>query len=121
VADAQERLESAGVPLRNNLHPYECEALDWDADQLHCTNCSAALKELPLQAAALPGLVRELRERYETDTDYGDAVPRIKRLRVVEVVPKRQVKNEAELEEALEALRGAAAQALSEADAVELQ
>jgi hypothetical protein len=40
---------------------------------------------------------------------------------VVEVVPKRQVKNEAELEEALEALRGAAAQALSEADAVELQ
>ncbi len=124
VRKSQERLESARsqtrVPVKNNLHPYECEALDWDADQLHCANCRAALKELPLQTAALPSLVRELRERYETDTDHGDEAPRIKRLRVADVVPKR-IENEMDLEETLEALRGAISEALGDADAVELQ
>jgi hypothetical protein len=121
VADAQERLESAGVPLRNNLHPYECEALDWDADQLHCTNCSAALKELPLQAAALPGLVRDLRERYESEVWYDEAGPRVKRIRLMEVLPRSRINRKSEIAEIVEALQSAIIDALSDADVVELE
>ena len=121
TAQARERLEAAGVPMKNNLLPYECRGLEWNEDNLHCIKCRASLKELPLQAAALPNLVRELRERYETRVGYGDDVPKVKRLRVAEVVPKRRIENEAELEEALGVLRGAVTEALTEADVVELE
>jgi hypothetical protein len=76
------------------------------------------VEELPLQAAALPKLVRELRERYEARVGYGDQAPRIKRLRVAEVVPKRRIQNETDLEEALDALRSAVTEVLGEFDTV---
>jgi hypothetical protein len=79
------------------------------------------LKELPLQAAALPNLVRELRERHETDVQYGEERRKVRHLRVAEVVPKRRIKNEAELEEVLDALRGAVTAALDKVEVVELE
>lgn len=118
---ARERLEAAGVPVKNNLLPYECRGLEWDEDGLHCAYCRASLKELPLQAAALPNLIRELRERYEASVDYEDEVPKVRRLRVAEVVPKRRIENEADLNEALGALREAVTKALDEVEAVELE
>jgi hypothetical protein len=121
TAQAKERLETAGVPVRNTLLPYECRGLKWDEDNLHCVNCRAPLKELPLQAAALPNLVRELRERYESSIEYDDKAPKIKRLRVAQVVPKRRIENENELEEALGAVRVAVTEALVEVGAVELE
>ena len=121
VAQARERLEADGVPVRNSLLPYECRGLEWNEDGLHCDYCRASLKELPLQAAALPNLVRELRERYETEIEYDEEGPKIKRLRVAEVVPRRCIKNEAELEDALSALREAVTAALDEVEAVELE
>jgi hypothetical protein len=121
TAQARERLQAAGVPVKSNLLPYECRGLEWDEDGLHCAYCRASLKELPLQAAALPSLVRELRERYAASADYGEEVPRVRRLRVTEVVPKPRIENEAELEEALDTLRGAVTEALGEVDAVELE
>jgi hypothetical protein len=121
VAQAKERLEAAGVPVRNSLLPYECRGLEWSEDGLHCAYCHASLKELPLQAAALPNLVRELRERHETDVQYGEERRKVRHLRVAEVVPKRRIKNEAELEEVLDALRGAVTAALDKVEVVELE
>lgn len=48
-------------------------------------------------------------------------LPRIKRLRVAQVVPKPRIENEAELEAALGALREAVTEALDSADAVEIE
>lgn len=120
VAQARGRLEMTGVPVRNSLLPYECRGLEWDENNLCCAYCRAALRELPLQAAALPNLVRELRERYETEIEYDEKAPRVKHLRVAEVMPNRRIENEADLDEALDALRGAVTGALADADVVEL-
>jgi hypothetical protein len=75
---------------------------------------------LYLQTVALPNLLRELQERYETQIEYGKDGPRVKRLRVADVVPKRRIECEAELEEALNALREAIREFLAQAQAVEL-
>ena len=120
VAQARQELEAAGAPV-SALFAHECKGLKWTEDGLGCEHCSAPLKELYLQTVALPNLVRELRERYETETRYGEEGPRVRRLRVAQVVPKRRIENEAELDEALTALRGAVTEALAEADAVELE
>ena len=120
VSKASQELGEIEAPVRA-LFTYECKGLKWAEDGLRCAQCSAPLRELYLQTVALPNLVRELRERYETETRYDDEGPRIKRLRVAQVVPKRRIHNEADLDEALTALRGAVAEALSEADAVELE
>jgi hypothetical protein len=50
-------------------------------------------------------------------------VPKVRRLRVAQVVPKRRIENEGELEEALDALRASVSQALAgdDVDAVELE
>jgi hypothetical protein len=118
VAQAKGRLEAAGVPVRNSLLPYECRGLEWKEDGLHCDYCRASLKELPLQAAALPNLVRELRDRHETDVQYGEERRKVRHLRVANVIPKRRIESDAELEEALDALRDAVTNALTEADVV---
>ena len=47
--------------------------------------------------------------------------PKVRRVRVAHVVPKRRIASEAELEEALEALRKAVARARHDAEAVELE
>jgi len=120
VAQARQELETAGVPT-NALLVYECQGLKWTEDGLGCERCSAPLKELYLQAVAVPNLVRQLRERLEAETGYGDEVPKVRRLRVSQVVPKLRIENEAELEEALTALRSAVTEALGEANAVELE
>lgn len=120
LAEARARLKDSGAPA-NALLSYECRGLKWVEDDLKCTQCSAPLKELYLQGVALPNLVRDLSQRYETSLEYGQDAPRVKRLRVIEVVPKRRVQSEAELEEALGALRRAVADALGEADVVELE
>jgi len=106
-------------PTCYSLLPYECRGPPWDAKEQHCTNCRAALREVPLQAAALPKLVRELRERYGARVGYGDQAPKIKQLHVAEVVPKRRIQNETDLEEALDALRSVVTEALGEVDTVE--
>lgn len=120
VAQARQGLEIAGVPT-NALLVYECKGLKWTEDGLGCERCSAPLKELYLQAVAVPNLVRELRERLEAEIGYGDEEPKVKRLRVAQVIPKRRIENKAELEEALTALRGAVTEALDEVEAVELE
>ena len=121
VVQAKEQLEAAGVPAGRTLLAYECRGLKWVEDVLKCAQCDAPLKELYLQTVALPNLARELREQYETGIEYDEEGPKVKRLRVAEVVPKRRIENEAELEEALDALRGAVKAALDEVEAVELE
>jgi len=120
VAQAGQELETAGVPT-NVLLVYECQGLKWTEDGLDCERCSAPLKELYLQTVAVPNLVRQLRERLEAETGYGDELPKVKRLRVAQVIPKRRIENKAELEEALTALRGAVTEALDQVEAVELE
>jgi len=120
VAESRQLLESAGVPVRNTLLPYECKGLVWVADQLHCSHCRAPLKELPLQAAALPELVRDLRDRYEAERSYDDGMPIVKRLHVADLLPGSLIGNDKELEGALDTLRQAVSDALRDADAVEL-
>jgi len=120
LSKAGQELGKIGAPVRA-LFAYECKGLKWAEDGVRCAHCSAPLRELYLQTVALPNLVRELRERYETEVRYGEEGPRVKRLRVAQVVPKRRIGSEAELEEALTALRRAVIEALVEADAVELE
>jgi len=108
------------VPVRSNLQPYECAGFTWDTDQLHCINCRAPLKELPLQTAALPNLVGELRERYESSVGYEGGGHTVRKVRVTEVVPKRRITDDSDLEEMLGALRDAVVQAMNEAEVVEL-
>lgn len=120
VSGAKERLQQVGAPA-NSLLAYECQDLSWAEDGLHCARCNAPLKELYLQTVALPNLVREFQERYETQTQYGKDGPRVKRLRVAQVVPKSRIENDDELSEALAVLRRAVTEALVEADAVELE
>jgi len=119
AAQARQELEAAGVPT-NALLAYECQGLKWTEDGLGCERCSAPLKELYLQAIAVPNLARELRERLEVEARYGEEGPKVKRLRVAEVVPKRWIKNEAELDKTLSELRRVIQKALDEADTVEL-
>jgi len=120
ATQARQQLESAGVHAQV-LFPYECQGLQWGEDGLSCERCSAPLKELYLQTVAIPNLAREMRERLGSDNEYGDDSPKVKRLRVAQVVPKPRIENEDDLEEALTALRGAIREALGEAEAVELQ
>ncbi len=120
VTQAREGLESANVPVQP-LFTYECQGLKWAAEDLKCAQCSAPLKELYLQAIALPNLVRELRDRYETELEYGEEAPSIRRVRVAQVVPKPRIENEADLDEALDALRGKVIEALHEVEVVELE
>ena len=63
----------------------------------------------------------ELREQYRVETETEEGAPRVRRLRVAEVVPKSRIENETELEEALDALRGTVKKALGEVEAVELE
>ncbi len=88
---------------------------------MSCEQCNALLRELYLQTVAVPSLVRSLREKYESKVIYDEEEPKVKRLRVAEVVPKRRIENEADLKEALTALRGAVTEALDEVEAVELE
>lgn len=120
VAGARQRLESSGTPTQA-LFAYECQGFQWAEDGLHCKQCDAPLKELCLQTVAVPNLVRRLREQYEAKVKYGEEEPKVKRLRVAQVIPKRRIENKAELEEALTALRGAVTEALDEVEAVELE
>jgi hypothetical protein len=78
--------------VKNNLLPYKRRGLDWDEDNPYYINCRSALRELPLQAMALPNLARELQERYEGKVNYGSEASRVtvKRIHMAEVVPKRQ-------------------------------
>ena len=69
----------------------------------------------------MPNLARELRERLEAKTRYGDEEPKVKRLRVAQVVHKSRIENEADLKEALEVLWKAVTEALDEVEAVELE
>jgi hypothetical protein len=121
VAAAVQQLQAVGAP-DHRFRPYQCGGLNLGDDGISCQRCHAALRELPLQVAALPNLVREERERYETATRYdGGDGPKIKRLRVAEIVPKRRIEQQQDIEEALEALGQAIGDALTEADAVELE
>lgn len=89
---------------------------------MHRATCRAPLKELSLQSAALPNLVRDLRERYESSTCYDEEKAlKVKRLRVAQVVPKRRIENEDELEDALGAVRTAVTKVLDTVEAVELE
>ena len=120
VAQARQGLEAVAVST-NALFVYECQGLKWAEDGLGCERCSAPLKELYLQAVAVPNLVRSLREQYEAKLKYSEKEPKVKRLRVAEVVPKRRIENKTELDEALGALRGAVTEALNEVEMVELE
>ena len=120
ATQARQQLESARVQAQV-LFPYECQGLQWGEDGLSCERCSAPLKELYLQTVAIPNLAREMRERLESNIEYGDDSPKVKRLRVAQVVPKPRIENEDDLNEALAALRGAIREALGEVEAVELQ
>jgi len=121
VAQARQELDTAGVPA-DTLSVYEGQGLKWGDDGLGCERCSGSLKELYLQAVAVPNLIRELRERLESEERYGpEERPKVKRLRVAQVVPKQRIESEVELDEALDALRGEVKKALDEYDAVELQ
>jgi len=121
VAQARERLQASGIPVGPLFAVYECKGLKWDEDNLKCTQCDAPLKELYLQTAAMPSLERQLREQLGTGTGYGGDQPKVKRLRVAQVVPSVRVENEAELDEMLAALRDAVMKALAEGNPVVLE
>jgi len=53
--------------------------------------------------------------------EYGEEPRQVQRLRVAEIVPKSLIQNEADLKEALDALRTAVTEALGEVEAVELE
>jgi hypothetical protein len=111
-------LADLDMPVEQPLQPYRCSELAWEDSGIACANCQAALKELPLQTAAIPPLVGELREKYDVTPPLSKEV---RRLRVADVVPKRRIESEDELEEVLDALRDAVSKALGEANAVELE
>lgn len=120
VAQARQQLESAGVPTQA-LFTYECQGFKWAEDGLSCDQCSAPPKELYLQSVALPNLVRELREQYETDTRYDEKDKgRMHRLQVFDHLPRR-VAAAIELDDALAALRGAVDDALKDTEVVVLE
>ena len=120
VDEARQKLQAVSAPVQP-LFTYECQGLKWVEGELKCAQCSAPLKELYLQTVALPNLARELRDRYETKLEYGEEGPSVRRLRVAEVVPKRRIRHEAGLTEALDALRDEVTKALDEVDVVELE
>ena len=71
---------------------------------------------------AQPGAGREraIRDRHAA-RGREKGRPKVRRVRVARVVPKRRIASDADLEEALDALRKAVANALSDAEAVELE
>jgi len=69
---------------------------------------------------ALPGLIRDQRLRYEASTAYREDRPKIKHLRIAQVVPNRHIKNQTDLDQALDALKKAVTDALTEVEVVEL-
>ena len=120
VGEARQKLEAVSAPVQP-LFTYECQGLKWVEDELKCAQCSAPLKELYLQTVALPNLVRELRDAYESTIRYGEEAPSIRRVRVAEVVPKRQIMDEADLTAALDAVREEVTKALAVVEVVELE
>jgi hypothetical protein len=128
LAETQARLQESAIHTAA-LARYQCRGLRWTEGETKCGQCDLSLRELDLQITALPGEERRLRDQhqviYRDQTGTGPKPPRIKYLKVAQVLAQKQAKpriaSEAELEQALSALRNAVTQALIEADVVELE
>lgn len=128
AAEVQARLQREGIGLET-LARYGCSGLKWTEGEIKCAQCDLSLRELDLQITALPGEERRLRdqprETYRPETDTGPKRPRVRYLKVREVLAQKQttprITSEAELDAALSIVRTEAAQALSEEYAVELE
>lgn len=105
----------------DELDRYRCERLDWDEDGLHCHGCGTSLETLDLHIRLIPSEAERIQQRIREGRKGYEGDAKIKHIRVTQVVPKPRIENEEELEEALDALRGAVTEALVESDAVELE
>ena len=96
--------------------------MSWTEDGTQCQRCHAPLRELPLQVAALRNLVREVARALRNCREIRRrrSAPKIKRLRIAELVPKRRIERIDELDEALKPLRQSVQEALDSGETVEL-
>ncbi|MBM4460583.1 MAG: BREX system P-loop protein BrxC [Chloroflexi bacterium] len=129
LAEAEARLGESAIPA-TALTRYRCRGLRWAEGEItKCGQCDLSLRELDLQITALPGEERRLRDQhrvvYRDETGTGPQPPRVKYLKVAQVLAQKQAKpriaSEAELDQTLNILRDEVKQALAEADAVELE
>ncbi len=123
VQEGREALEAADVPLQQYTSSHKCTGLTWDDEGIQCQHCQGTLEVLYLRTQTIPREVQVIREQYESSTRYQDGdrhKPRLKRLRVADVVPQRRITGAEELDAALDALRQAVSDALGDADAVEI-
>ena len=128
LAETQARLLENAIPA-TALTRYQCRGLKWAEGETKCAACDLSLRELDLQITALPGEERRLRDQhrivYRDETGADPKPPRIKYLKVAQALAQKQgrsrIASEAEIDPALDTLRGAIQQALSDADVVELE
>ncbi len=118
-------LEVAGVSTQSFAKRYPaCSGLVWADDGLKCKGCDVSLQVLYLQTNAIPAEAKSLAEKQKPyltpKPDTGKKMP-VKPVRVLQALPNHRIENTAELEQGLSALRKAVTDALSEADAVELE
>jgi DNA-binding transcriptional ArsR family regulator len=128
LAETWARLQESAIPT-TVLTRYQCRGLKWAEGDTKCGQCDLSLRELDLQITALPGEERRLRDQhrpvYRPESDASPKPPRIKYLKVAQVLARKQARSriasEVELEQTLSVLRDEVKQALAEADAVELE
>lgn len=118
-------LDEAGVSTQSfgQRHP-ACGGLVWADDGLKCKGCDVSLQVLYLQISAIPAEAKSLADKQKPYvTPKPDTLKKtpVKSVQVLQAIPKRRIENTAELEQGLAALRKAVTDALSEADAVELE
>jgi len=111
---------SADGIAADGLRRYGCEGLDWDDDGLRCRACGTSPEALDLHIRLIPTEAQNIRKTIR-DKESRDKKEKVKYIRMAGVVPKRRIRNEGELEEALGALRQEVTEALGEVDTVELE
>jgi len=113
-------LEADGIAV-DELDRYGCQRLDWDEEGLRCHGCGTSLETLDLHIRLIPPEVERIRQRIREGKKRYEGDAKIKHIRVAHVVPKRRIEKEAELDEALGALREAVTEALAEGNTVMLE
>ena len=111
-AQVKTDLEELGIPT-DSLSDRLCEGpVGWSLDGLTCTTCGTGLETLYYQIQSAPEEKARLIARHTPPREEGDSEPEFELLRLYDVIKTRDIKDEADLDAAVNELHEAVAPAL---------
>ena len=111
-AGVKAELEALGIPAEG-LNDRLCEGpVGWSLDGLTCTTCGTGLETLYYQIQSAPEEKARLIARHTPPREEGDGEPEFELLRLYDVIKTRDIKDETDLDAAVNELHEAVAPAL---------